>query len=100
MAKERKCNRAVIQFGFSASEAARLFHVSERTAQIVLAEKLGEGTFKHQNRAPDHWQKLKGIPLISLLRTLKVVDKIPGQEQTEINRLRATNLRSRRAILS
>ena len=46
--------RAVIQLGFSTSEAARRFHVSEMGAKIIdvrefLAEKL-EGKFQHQNR--------------------------------------------------
>ncbi|KAJ4437460.1 hypothetical protein ANN_17604 [Periplaneta americana] len=99
--------RAVLHLGFSASEAGRRFIVSERTAQrwvqnyqrsTIFGRKAGSGRRKISTPQQDARlvAELERNPYHTGA-TLKAVN-FPGHDQTMRNRLRAANLRSRRAI--
>ena len=98
----------MVQLGCSASKAARHFHVSERSARRWVhnyrrsgnfGRKAGSGIWKIST--PE--QYARSVAEVEMnpfhtAATLKAVFNFPGHEQTVRNRLRDTNLRSRRAI--
>ena len=107
--KKESVIRAVVQLGFSASEAARRFHVAERSARRWVqnyqrsgnfGRKAGSGSWKIST--PEQDARLVAEVERNPSHTaasLKAVVNFPAQEQTVRNRSMAANLRSRRAIL-
>ena len=96
----------MVQVGFSASEAARRFHVSERSAQRCVqnyqrsgnfGRKSGSGSWKISTPEPDA-RLVTEVERNAFHTTasLKAVVYFPSHEQTVRNRLRTTNSRSRR----
>ena len=112
MVKERNKEsviRAVIQLCFSASEAARRFHVSERSARRWVQNYRRSGNFGGRKAGSGSWKistPEQDARLVAEIQrnpfhtsaTLKAVVNLPGNEQTVVNRLRAANLRSRPVI--
>ena len=106
--KKESVIRPVIHLAFSASEAARRFHVSGRTARRCVQNYRRSGIF-YRKSENDRWKistpdqdarlvaEVEGNPFHNAA-TLKAVVHFSGHEQTVRNRLRAANLISRRAI--
>ena len=98
----------MVQLGFSASEAAMSFHVSESSARRWVqnyrrsgnfGQKAGSGSWKIST--PEQDARLVAEVDRNPFHTaasLKAIVNFPGHEQTVRNSLRAANLRSRRAI--
>ena len=106
--KKESVIRTVVQLGFSASEAARRFHVSEMTALTwvqnyrrlgIFGHKAGSGRWKISTPEQDARlvAEVERNPFHTAA-TLKVAVNFPGHEQTVRNCLRGANLRYRRAI--
>ena len=94
----------VVQLGFSASEAARHFNVSERSARRWVqnyhrlgnfGRKAGSGSWKISMPEQDARlvAEVERNPFHTTA-TLKAVVNFPGHKQTMRNHLRAANLRS------
>ena len=100
--------RAVVQLGFSASEAARRFHVSERSVRWWVQNYQRSGNFGRKAGSaswkisiPEQDARLVAEVERNPFHTadnLKAVVNFHVHEQTVRNRLRAANFRSRRAI--
>ena len=102
--KKENVIRVVVQLVFSASEAARRFHVSERSARRWVqnyqrsgnfGRKAGSGNWKISTPEQDARlvAEVERNPFHTAA-TLKAIVNFPGHEQTVRNRLRAANLRS------
>ena len=106
--KKESIIRAVVQLGFSASEAARRFQVSERSAWRWVQNYQSSGNFcrkagSGRRKTSTSQQDVRLVAVVErnplhTAATLKALVNFPKHEQTLRNHLSTANLRSRHAI--